>query len=281
MLDVHGRFVWYELMTTDPKAAMAFYAKVMGWRVWDASAPGRPYFLFSAGPASVGGLMSLPEEAQASGVKPSWLGYVGVDDVDAAARRILRLGGAVHVPPTDAADVSRFSIISDPQAARFALLKWRNPSQHPLAERRTPGRVGWHELLAADWESAWPFYGELFGWERSEEKLGEAQGYQLFSARGEAIGGMFSKEPEMPGPCWLYYFNIGDIDATIARVEARGGELVHGPVEVPGGSWIAQCIDPQGAWFALQGSRRPDAVGYFERVSTGGRSRVPGGRWSW
>jgi uncharacterized protein len=277
VVGVHGCFVWYELMTTDVKSAMAFYSKVMGWRVWDASAPGRPYFLFSAGPTSVGGLMSLSEEARASGVKSSWLGYVGVDDVDAAARRILQLGGAVHVPPTDASGVSRFSIFSDPQAARLAVLKWCKPSQHAPAERGATGPIGWHELLAADWEGAWPFYGELFGWERSWENLGDAAGYQLFCAGEEVIGGMFSKEPEMPAPCWLYYFNIGDIDATIARVEARGGELVHGPVEVQGGSWIAQCMDAQGAWFALQGSRRPDALGYFS-VTTRGRSR---GRWSW
>jgi predicted enzyme related to lactoylglutathione lyase len=278
VVDVHGRFVWYELMTTDVNAAMSFYAKVMGWRVWDASAPGRPYYLFRDGPAPVGGLMSLPEEARANGVKSSWLGYVGVDDVDATARRILQLGGAVHVPPTDAADVSRFSIISDPQAARLALMKWRKPGPHGPGERRAPGPVGWHELLAGDWESAWPFYGELFGWKTSRENLDEDDDYQSFSAGEEAIGGMVSKEPEMPGPCWLYYFNIGDIDATIARLEARGGKLVHAPHKAHGGSWIAQCIDPQGAWFALQGSRRADAPGYFERATARGHSRPPSNR---
>src|SRR5262249_38854733 len=100
-------------------------------------------------------------------------------------------------------------------------------------------------------------------------------------AGGETIGGMFSKEPDMPGPCWLYYFNIGDIDATIDRVEARGGELVHGPVEVPGGSWIAQCVDPQGAWFALQGNRRPAALGGCAGICRAGNeacSRTPGRR---
>jgi len=279
-MDVHGRFVWYELMTTDLKAAMAFYAKVMGWRVWDASAPGRPYFLFSAGPASVGGLMDLPPDAQANGVKPSWLGYVGVGDVDIAAGRVARLGGAVHLPPTDAADVSRFSIFSDPQTARLALLKWRHPGQHPLSERRSPGRVGWHELLAADWEDAWPFYGELFGWKQSD-KVRDADGYQQFSAGKETIGGMFTKDPEMPGPCWLYYFNIGDIEATVRRVETGGGEVIHGPVEAPGGSWIAQCIDPQGAIFGLEGTRRPGAPGYFKRDPAAEHAKAQDRRWSW
>jgi hypothetical protein len=276
--DSHGRFVWYELMTTDMQAAMAFYSKVMGWGGWDASAPGRPYFLFSAGAASVGGLMSLPEDARKTGVEPSWIGYVGVDDVDATAERIERLGGAVHVPPTDVADTSRFAIFADPQSARLALFKWLNPGQAPPAEPDAPGRVGWHELLAADWETALAFYGELFGWQKADADVGATGTYQLFSTGGQTIGGMLTKPPITPDPFWLYYFNVGDIDAAAKRVNAGGGQVVHGPLEVPGGRWIAQCMDPQGALFALQGKRSPDPVGYFARPAS---SDAPGRRWSW
>ena len=37
MVNSHGRFVWYELMTTDIEAAKAFYANVVGWGARDAS----------------------------------------------------------------------------------------------------------------------------------------------------------------------------------------------------------------------------------------------------
>jgi predicted enzyme related to lactoylglutathione lyase len=267
---VHGRFVWYELMTTDMEAAMAFYTKVMGWGAWDASVPGRAYILFSAGPAPVSGLMDLPQDARTTGVKPSWIGYVGVDDVDAAADRIKRLGGAVHVPPTDIADTSRFAIFADPQTARLALFKWRKPGQEQPAEPGALGRVGWHELLAADWEKALAFYGELFGWQKAEADVGATGTYQLFSAGGQTIGGMLTKPAIAPDPFWLYYFTVGDVDAATKRVQAGGGRVVHGPVEVPGGRWIAQCLDPQGALFALQGQRRPDPVGYFVPASSRG-----------
>jgi predicted enzyme related to lactoylglutathione lyase len=33
MTGSHGQFCWYELMTTDPKAAEAFYSAVVGWRL--------------------------------------------------------------------------------------------------------------------------------------------------------------------------------------------------------------------------------------------------------
>ena len=73
---------------------------------------------------------------------------------------------------------------------------------------------------------------------------------------GDAIGGMLKRPPEMPQACWLYYVNIEAIDATVARVQAGGGRVVLEPHQVPGGSWIAQCLDPQGAMFAMVAPRR-------------------------
>jgi len=280
VVNAHGRFAWYELVTTDMEAAKDFYTKVMGWGVLDASVPGNAYALFTAGNVAVGGVMDLPEEARKIGVRPSWLGYVGVDDVDAAAARITRLGGAVQVPPTDVPGISRFLIFADPQAARLALLRWLRPGQEQPADPGAPGRVGWHELLAADWEPAWTFYSELFGWQRADADTGEAVMDRLFSAGGQPIGGMLTKPPTVPAPFWLYYFNSGDLDATAQRVEAAGGQI-DGPFEAPGGSWIVQCMDPQGAAFALEGMRDRKPVGYFERVAPRDPSGARGRKWSW
>jgi uncharacterized protein len=281
VVNFHGRFAWYELMTTDMEAAEAFYTKVMGWGALDASMPGRTYTLFTAGKALVSGVMDLPEDVRIVGGKPNWIGYVGVDDVDAAAVRIERLGGAVHVPPTDVRNVSRFSIVADPQTARLALLKWLKPGQEQPAELGGPGRVGWHELLAADWKQALAFYGELFGWQKADADIGEMGTYQLFSAGGQTIGGMVNKSPMTPAPFWLYYFDIGDLDAAAQRVKAGGGRILEGPFEVPGGSWIVRCTDPQGAMFALEGKRGHKAIGYFERVGSRDPSDARGRRWSW
>src|SRR5262245_38764459 len=149
VINSRSRFVWHELITTDVSAAKAFYTTVMGWGTWDASVPGRPYTFFIAGNIPAGGAIELVEDARKSGITPTWIGYVRVDDVDATADQIARLGGVVHVPPTDVADISRFAIFSDPQNARLALLKWLQPGQVQPVEPGTPGHVGWHELLAA------------------------------------------------------------------------------------------------------------------------------------
>ena len=92
------------------------------------------YSLFTAGDAPVTGLMKLPEDARRAGVTPHWIGYVGVDDVDAVVGQIKQLGGAVHVPPTDVPNISRFSVVADPQMATLALVKGLNTE--PSAARR-------------------------------------------------------------------------------------------------------------------------------------------------
>jgi uncharacterized protein len=59
----------------------------------------------------------------------------------------------------------------------------------------------------------------------------------------------------MPMPAWLFYFTVGDIDVAVEKVKAGGGMVLNGPMEVPGGAWIIQATDPQGAMFALVGSK--------------------------
>jgi uncharacterized protein len=271
MVSYHGRFVWYELMTPDVEAAKVFYAKVVGWGAQDVSIPGTAYTLFTAGKATVGGLLHLSEDARKMGATPRWIGYVGVNNVDATAERAKHLGGAVRIPPTEAPNISRFAVITDPQTATLGLLKWMIPGQGQPAEAGAQSPVGWHELLAADWEQAWAFYGELFGWQKALADTGPTGAYQLFSAAGQTIGGIRNKPPTVPDPYWLCYFNVGDIDAAAKRVEAVQGQIFDGPMQVPGGSWIVHCTDPQGVNFALMGKRSRDRIGYFERVASPGR----------
>ena len=98
-------------------------------------------------------------------------------------------------------------------------------------------------MLAADWEKAFSFYGELFGWQKANADVDPMGTYQLFSAGGQTIGGMFTKPPMAPVPFWLYYFNVGDIDAAAERVKAAGGQILEGPIEGAG-----RQLDRRDAW---------------------------------
>jgi predicted enzyme related to lactoylglutathione lyase len=259
LVDQPARFAWYELLTTDVEAASAFYGNVVGWGTKDASTPELAYTVLAAGEVPVGGLMELPEEGRRLGATPRWLGYVAVDDIDVTATQIRRRGGAVLLPPTNS-NIGRVSVVADPQKATFALVDGLTygPQSGGLEEL---GRVGWHELLAQDRNKVFDFYREIFGWQKDSTETGPAEFYQLFSSAGQTIGGMLTKLPSVPQPCWLYYFNVDDIGAAARRVNSGGGRMLQGPIELSDGCWIARCVDPQGALFALQGTRGESDAG--------------------
>ena len=248
-----GQFVWYDVMTNDSKVAEAFYRNVIGWDAKDSGMIGRSYTLFSTGPMMVGGLMPIPEEARAMGARPAWSGYVLVD---VYTERVKAAGGAIHRAPEDIPGVGRFSVAADPHGAVFILFEGASDEERVPAAPGTPGHVGWHELHAGDLESAFAFYSGLFGWTKGEAiSMGPMGVYQTFATGGAPCGGMMTKTPETPAPFWLYYFNVDAVEAAMARVKDAGGQIIHGPMQVPGGSWIAHCLDPQAAIFAMVGPK--------------------------
>ncbi len=256
MSSVDGRFVWYELMTTDLGAARTFYDQVVGWQAMETQMPGHPYWMFTVDKAPIGGLMDLPQDARRMGAPPSWIGYVYASDVDAAAAKASALGGKLLVEPKDIPNVGRFAIVADPGGAVFGLLQSSQPEQVQAPEQAAPGRVGWHELYAGNLDAALAFYTGLFGWEKKDAMpMGEMGVYQIFGVGDAALGGMMTKPPMVPVAHWGYYFNVGNIDEAAERVRSAGGQIVMGPQEVPGGDLILQGVDPQGAHFALVGKR--------------------------
>ena len=253
-------FIWYELLTTDIEAASRFYGAVAGWAVADSGMPGVDYRLWSIDGANVGGLMAMPEQAASNGMRPMWLGYVAVADVDASVAGVTAAGGAVHMPRIDVPGVGRMALVADPQGAPFYVM---DPAGMALGRKEPsrafapgkPGHGGWHELHTTDWEAALAFYGAQFGWAKSDVlDMGPMGKYLLFNTGGDAVGGMMNG-PD-PRPSWLYYFNVEDIDAAKLRVGQAGGAVLNGPQQVPGGSWIVHARDPQDALFALVGPRK-------------------------
>jgi hypothetical protein len=50
---------------------------------------------------------------------------------------------------------------------------------------------------------------------------------------------------------WGIYFLVDSIDVAVERIEASGGKILNGPMEVPGGDQVVNAMDPQGAAFSL------------------------------
>jgi predicted enzyme related to lactoylglutathione lyase len=244
-------FFWYDVMTTDVPAAQKFYCDVVGWTAEDMSGSGQPYVVFHAAGRGVAGLMPIPHDA--AGMPPAWMGYILVEDLDAKIEALKAAGGVLHKGPITIDGVIRFAVVSDPQGAGFLIATPLTSEPPPPLAAGTPGTIGWRELYAADWAAVWPFYEKLFGWTKDRAiDMGAMGTYQLFRTGDDAAaGGMMTRPPQVPVSHWGYYIRVSAIDAAAARVTAGGGRILNGPMEVPGGDWVVNAIDPQGAMFSL------------------------------
>ena len=257
MSDLLGKFVWYDLHTVDTAAAIAFYTEVVGWKTqkWEGG-DDWPYTMWAAGDDPIGGVVELSPPAKAAGAPPHWMAYIGTPDVDATVDKAKGLGGKVVVQPMDMPDVGRMAMLQDPQGAAFAVFTPDN-DEPPAAETSGLGQFSWHELMTADPAGAWAFYTELFGWkETGSMDMGPEGLYQMYGqTEDSSLGGLMKKPDEVPASAWLYYAHVDDVEAAAERVKKNGGQVVNGPMEVPGGDKVAQCVDPQGGMFAIHSTK--------------------------
>jgi uncharacterized protein len=254
-----GSHIWYELMSPDPDGSKAFYeAVVPGWSIGERIAGDQDYRMIGRSDGgNAGGLFGLTEEMRRHGARPTWMGYVGADDVDATVARIEAKGGKVLMPAFDIPQ-GRIAMVADPQGNPFYVMRPIPPEGKverfsdvfSLSEEQ---RVGWNELSTPDPVAARAFYGELFGWTSDEfMPMGELGEYRFFDHAGQRIGAVCGI---MPGSsaAWRYYIRVPSITKSVEAVKAGGGTITTGPMEVPGDDHIIIGNDPQGAEFALVG----------------------------
>ena len=256
-----GSHIWYELMTTDPDAASGFYSQVVqGWSFGERMAGDQDYRMIERSDGGfAGGVFGLKGEQLDHGAKPIWMGYVGVDDVDATVARIEAKGGKALMPAFDIAQ-GRIAMVADPQGNPFYIMKPVPPAGqedkqsdvfHPTEEQR----VAWNELATADPIAARQFYGEVFGWSSDEfMPMGEYGEYRFFAHQGTTIGAVSGCVEGAPAG-WRYYIRVPSISKAAEAAKANGGTIAMGPHEVPGGDHIIIGNDPQGAEFALVGKK--------------------------
>ncbi|HEX9965404.1 MAG TPA: VOC family protein [Allosphingosinicella sp.] len=253
--NAHGSFIWYELLTADPDSAAAFYGDVIGWTAASAEQPGVDYRLFSANGTPVAGHMKLPDGAAEMGMRPGWLGYIGVDDVDSAVASIVGAGGKVHMPAMDMEGVGRMALVADPQGVPFYVMRGESEEASTSFSATETGRCSWNELSTPDQDGGLAFYTSQFGWEKGETMpMGEMGAYQFINHGGGMIGAAMTAPPGRPTG-WNFAFGVPDIDEAAARIGAAGGTVNHGPVEVPGGRYAVMANDPEGAAFMTVGPR--------------------------
>jgi predicted enzyme related to lactoylglutathione lyase len=258
---MHGQFVWYELTTPDVEGARRFYPAFTGWSTQQFD---KDYTMWTTGGTPFAGIFKLGPDLARQGVPPNWMPYVETNNVDETAMQATAAGGRIVVPAQDIPGTGRFAVLSDPQGAVFGIYKSSTGSR---AWDGSPvvGRFSWHELMTTDHRGAYEFYRRLFGWEKqgemdmgSEGGVGGGVGqniYQMYGKAGKMFGGMYNRSAQMASvpPFWLLYIRVKDVNRAVETAKKGGAKLQNGPMQVPGGTWIAVLSDPQGAAFAVHG----------------------------
>ena len=254
-----GDFIWYELMTPDAEGSKTFYDAVVGWNIGEGVAEYNGYRMIgTADDGFTGGVLPITDEMQQHGARPTWLGYLNARDVDAKLAEIESAGGKTLMGATDIPNVGRIAMVADPQGAPFYVMKPIPPEgkENQASTVFSPtdqGRCAWNELSTSDPVAARQFYGQQFGWTSDNfMPMGEHGEYRFIDNEGLTLGAI-AGAMEGQHPHWRFYFRVPSVGSAKQTVEAKGGKVIMGPMEVPGGDRIIIGIDPQGAEFALVG----------------------------
>ena len=116
------------------------------------------------------------------------------------------------------------------------------------------GTIGWVDLTVPDAVSVRDFYSGVVGWATDPVDMG---GYEDFCmippAGGAPAAGVCHARGSNEGlpPVWLVYLTVADLDASVAKVEQLGGDILV-PTKTMGG-YGRYCVikDPAGAVAAL------------------------------
>lgn len=246
-MSTQGKFVWHELSTQDPEAALKFYGSLFGWSYKTGDMGPVKYHEIMVGDRPIGGITDIMGPPRPA----SWGGYVTVDNVDAAVQRAIRNGGKVLMPAMDIPNTGRFAMLADPTGGALSPFTYQGAAPDKPDLGPQPGVFGWNELMTDDVAAASRYYGEVFGWSVRAQDMGAFGTYHLFQREGQDIAGMMKRPPEAPVSFWLYYVMVNDTKASFQKAKELGATACMDPMDIPGVGRIAAFNDPTGAMIAL------------------------------
>jgi predicted enzyme related to lactoylglutathione lyase len=246
----HGCPCWVDLMSPDVDASTAFYSGVFGWDAEDQfdNDGNRVYVMFRVDGKAVAGLGGQMPGMEMPAI---WNSYVHSDDLASTVASATEAGGSVMMPPMQVMSAGRMAIVADPTGAAISI--WQ-PGEHQGAEiANEPNTWSWNELMTRDVDAALDFYTATFGWQYDGQDMGDLVYHVIRGGEHGGWGGIMAMPPGVPDAmpnCWVVYFRVDDTEATAEAVRAHGGNLVQGPMDIPGVGRTAVFVDPQGGSFS-------------------------------
>ncbi len=236
-----GKFVWHDLLTDDVASSRTFYAEVFGWTFEDRGS----YTQILNQGKLIGGMMHVRPtvESQAESV---WLPSLSVANVDQSIRYLKSKKGKVLKGPLEMKERGKGVLVSDSQGAQLVLLHTKDGDPKDI----TP-QVGdwlWNELWTNTPQESYSFYRKLGGYDSSKVR----NGYGLLIHNGKWRAGIRDVSKEDLKSRWVPAIRVSDLEKTMIKVKALGGEVLVLPHEELVNGDVALIADNTGALVIIQ-----------------------------
>lgn len=240
-----GRFVWFDLHSTDMTTVSNFYDDLFGWdfQRTDFQVAGVKNIIHRG--KIIGNLFGREAEPGDSW----WLCSLSVRNVNASVGVFMEAGGRIEQPLTDKPYRGREIVGTDPQGARLAVLTsyTGDPSSQTM-----PGRWVGCELWTTDVDGALGFYRPLAGYDAVHRDTADPSGHVLVTVSGEPSGGIVKISGQPLKPQWIPYVGVKSVLRAVTKAQSMGGEVVVPPDPAVLQGRVAILRDPSGAVFGVQ-----------------------------
>lgn len=242
---------WVDLFASDLDGAQDFYSTLFGWDIEDQfdDDGNRIYAMARVDGKAVAGMGSIPPGVEMPSI---WNTYIATDDIDATAQAVEANGGQVLMPPMQVMESGKMASFADPTGAAFSA--WQ-AQQHIGAELGNIANThSWNELMTRDLSSAQEFYSNVFDWQYEVQQMPDGEYHVIAGGENGGLGGMMTMPNEVPAMVpnyWGVYFTVDDLDASTAKVQELGGQVVMPAMELPGIGQMSTVHDTWGAPFTL------------------------------
>ena len=239
----NGKFIWFDLATSDLNGEKKFYSEVFGWQFKQLGDTADQYNLISNGDQNIAGMFQVDDPKKESS-SSLWIGLMSVDNPQQAATYVQQNGGAVHMPPASVAQRGTFALFRDPEGALFGVLKSDSgdkPDQLPGM-----GNFFWMDLFARDQQKASQFYKNLAGYDVTEKEVGNGTMRLVLKTHDRARAGIVPLPEDINRAGWLPYVRVADVNETLAKAIDNGARVLVAPQEDLLDGNLAIFADPHG-----------------------------------
>lgn len=250
-VDGQGVPCWIDLWTSDVEGSRKFYSELFDWEALEASEEFGGYWMFERHGVPVAGGMGDMGELKAN---DTWKFYWSTRDINETVSRIERLGATFFMPPMPVGDMGIQTVFSDATGA--VLGAWQPLVFQGFTPVEEHGAPCWFELNARDFDAAVNFYCTVFDLGAKVMSDSDELRYTTLMARDVEVAGVLDASRRLGDgdeSHWVVYWQVDDINHSVARVRELGGSIIDGPFDSPFGP-VATAADPSGAVFKLRSS---------------------------